>query len=143
MNRDKVLLEVEHLKDDMVAALSRICRVPAISPHNGGTGEEEKAREIEKLVGELGLGSVIWERVDDAKSQTGNRPSLFMEFPGKQKRRLCILTHMDVVPDGDRSLWTVDPFDPVVKGSRLYGRGVSDDSGPLISSLFALKALLN
>ena len=140
---NKVLSEVERLRDDMVAALSRICRIPAISPHNGGTGEEEKAREIEKLVAELGLGKVVWERVDDAKSQTGNRPSLFMEFPGKQKRRLCILTHMDVVPDGDRSLWTVDPFDPVVKGTRLYGRGVSDDSGPLISSLYALKALLN
>ena len=143
MNHDSVLKEVERLRDDMVAALSRICAVPAISPHNGGTGEEAKAREIEKLVSELGLGSVRWERVDDAKSSTGNRPSLFMEFPGKQKRRLCILTHMDVVPDGDRSLWTVDPFDPVVKGTRLYGRGVSDDSGPLISSLYALKALLN
>ncbi|MCR5347454.1 MAG: M20 family metallo-hydrolase [Fretibacterium sp.] len=143
MNHDKVLSEVERLRDDMVSALSRICRIPAISPHNGGTGEDEKACEIEKLVGELGLGSVRWERVDDPKSPTGSRPSLFMEFPGKQKRRLCILTHMDVVPDGDRSLWTLDPFDPVVKGSRLYGRGVSDDSGPLVSSIYALKALLN
>ena len=40
MNHDSVLKEVERLRDDMVAALSRICAVPAISPHNGGTGEE-------------------------------------------------------------------------------------------------------
>ncbi len=50
---------------------------------------------------------------------------------------------MDVVPEGDRSLWTVDPFNPVVKGSRLYGRGVSDNGMCLIASLFALKALMN
>lgn len=143
MNKDNVLLEVERLKDDMVAALSRICRIPAVSPHNGGTGEDAKAREIEKLVSELGLGAVKWEYVDDAKSQTGKRPSLFLEKPGKQKRRLCILTHMDIVPEGDRSLWTVDPYNPVVKGSRLYGRGVSDNGMALICSIYALKALMN
>ena len=140
-DEDKVLSIIESLKDDMIAALSRVCRIPAVSPHNGGTGEEEKAREIEKLVSELGLGPVTWERVDDPKSPTGNRPSLFLERPGRQARRLCILSHIDIVPEGDRSLWTVDPFDPAVKGSRLYGRGVSDNGMALIASLFALKAL--
>lgn len=101
---DKVLTEVERLRDDMVAALSRICRIPAVSPHNGGTGEEAKAKEIEKLVAELGLGKVRWEFVDDPKSPTGNRPSLFLEWPGRQKRRLCILSHMDIVPEGDRAV---------------------------------------
>ena len=143
MSKDKVLLEVERLKDDMVAALSRICRIPAVSPHNGGTGADAKAREIEKLISELGLGEVKWEYVDDAKSQTGKRPSLFLEKAGKQKRRLCILTHMDIVPEGDRALWTVDPYNPVVKGSRLYGRGVSDNGMALICSIYALKALIN
>ena len=140
---DKVLTEVERLRDDMVAALSRICRIPAVSPHNGGTGEEPKAKEIEKLVAELGLGKVRWEFVDDPKSPTGNRPSLFLEWPGRQKRRLCILSHMDIVPEGDRAVWSLDPFKPEVRGSRLYGRGVSDNGMALIASLFALKALVN
>lgn len=141
--KDKVLSELDRLGDGMTSSLSRLCRVPAISPQAGGTGEEAKAREIEKLVSELGLGSVSWERVEDPASPTGNRPSLFLERPGRQRRRLCILTHVDVVPEGDRSLWSSDPFDPVVRGSRLYGRGVSDDGGPLVSSLFALKALVD
>ena len=141
--KDRVLSAVEGLRGEMVESLSRICRIPAVSPHNGGTGEEEKAREIERLVAELGLGDVVWQRVDDAKSATGNRPSLFLEYPGKQPRRLCILTHTDVVPEGDRSLWTVDPYQPVVKGSRLYGRGVSDNGMTLIASLYALKALVD
>ena len=141
--KDGLLAEVEGLRGEMVEALSRICRIPAVSPHNGGTGEEEKAREIERLVAELGLGKVVWHRVEDDKSQTGNRPSLFLEFPGRQKRRLCILTHTDIVPEGDRSLWTMDPYQPVVKGSRLYGRGVSDNGMTLVASLYALKALVN
>lgn len=140
--KDRVLSAVEGLRGEMVEALSRICRIPAVSPHNGGTGEEEKAREIERLVAELGLGAVTWQRVEDERSPTGDRPSLFLEFPGKQRRRLCILTHVDIVPEGDRSLWTTDPYRPVVKGSRLYGRGVSDNGMTLIASLYALKALL-
>ena len=141
--KDRVFSEIERLKDDMVEALSRICRIPAVSPHNGGTGEERKAREIEKIVAELGLGQIRWERVEDAKAPEGNRPSLFLEISGKQERRLCILSHMDIVPEGDRSLWTTDPYEPAVKGSRLYGRGTSDNGMALISSLFALKALIN
>ena len=140
--KDRVLSAVEGLRGEMVEALSRICRIPAVSPHNGGTGEEEKAREIERLVAELGLGAVTWQRVEDERSPTGDRPSLFLEFPGKQRRRLCILTHIDIVPEGDRSLWTIDPYRPVVKGSRLYGRGVSDNGMTLIASLYALKALV-
>ena len=60
--KDRVLSAVEGLRGEMVEALSRICRIPAVSPYNGGTGEEEKAREIELLVSELGLGAVTWQR---------------------------------------------------------------------------------
>ena len=139
--REKVLSEIEGFRDDMTAALARICAHLAVSPHAGGTGEEEKAREIEKIVSELGLGGVTWERVSDDKSPTGDRPSLFLTWPGRQERRLCILSHTDVVSEGDRSLWTLDPFKPEVRGSRLYGRGVTDDGAPIVSSLYALKAL--
>ena len=139
--KKRVFSEIDGLRDEMVEALSRICRIPAVSPHNGGTGEEAKAREIERLVSELKLGDVVWQRVEDKVSETGNRPSLFLEYPGKQRRRLCILTHTDIVPEGERSLWTIDPYQPVVRGSRLYGRGVSDNGMTLIASLYALKAL--
>jgi succinyl-diaminopimelate desuccinylase len=140
---NKIFTEVERLRDDMVTALSRICRIPAVSPHNGGTGEEEKAKEIEKLAAELGFRNVEWHRVDDGRSPTGSRPSLFLEHKGASPRRLCILTHTDIVPEGDLSLWTHDPYAPVVEGDRLYGRGVSDNGMALIASLYALKALRN
>ena len=130
----------------MVDTLSRLCRIPAISPHNGGTGEDAKIAELEKIIHELELdkkAKIKIEYVDDDKAPNKKRPSLFLEYPGKNSRRLCILTHVDIVPEGDRHSWTLDPFKPEVRGSRLYGRGVSDNGMCLVASLFALKALLN
>lgn len=142
--RDQIITEAEKLEARMTESLARLCSIPAISPHNGGTGEDAKLRELEAIISELGLDGATLkvERVDDPEYPAG-RPSLFLEYPGRKSRRVCILSHIDVVPEGDRSLWTVDPFRPVVKGSRLYGRGVSDNGNCLVASLFALKALVN
>ncbi|MBR1485905.1 MAG: M20/M25/M40 family metallo-hydrolase, partial [Synergistaceae bacterium] len=144
--KEKIMSEVEKLQDLMVDTLSQLCRIPAISPHNGGTGEDAKIAELQKIIHELGFdekAKIKIEYVDDDKAPNKKRPSLFLEYPGKNSRRLCILTHIDIVPEGDRNSWTLDPFKPEVRGSRLYGRGVSDNGMCLVSSLFALKALLN
>lgn len=139
----EILASVEKLERSMTEALTRLCSVPAVSPHNGGTGEDAKILELAKIIDELGLKDISLrvEHVDDDKAPTGRRPSLFLECPGKKSRRICILSHIDVVPEGDRSAWTLDPFKPEVRGTRLYGRGVSDNGTCLVSSLFALKAL--
>ena len=50
-----------------------------------------------------------------------------------------ILAHLDVVPAGNG--WTSPPFSLDVRGGTMYGRGVSDDKGPLIASLYALARL--
>lgn len=53
---------------------------------------------------------------------------------------LDILAHLDVVPAGEG--WTVtEPFVPVVKDGMLYGRGSSDDKGPAIAALYAMRAV--
>ena len=144
---NKILSKADSLRDSMVETLTRLCRIPAVSPHNGGKGEEDKINELRSIINdELGLSNkakIHIERVNDSKSPTGSRPSLFLEYPGKKSRRLCILTHIDIVPEGDLSLWSVDPFNPVIKGSRLYGRGVSDNGTCLVSSLYALKSLID
>ncbi|KKF49547.1 dipeptidase [Streptococcus uberis] len=62
---------------------------------------------------------------------------------GTQKEMLAILCHLDVVPEGDRSLWKTDPFDCVEKEGRLYGRGTQDDKGPSMMALYAVKALMD
>ena len=52
-----------------------------------------------------------------------------------------ILTHVDVVPPGDLSKWNTEPYQMVCKENTLYGRGVLDDKGPVLSCLYAMKYL--
>lgn len=54
-----------------------------------------------------------------------------------------VLGHIDVVPVGDLDNWDSDPFELTEKEGRLYGRGTSDDKGPMLASMYALKALLD
>lgn len=53
---------------------------------------------------------------------------------------LDILGHVDVVPAGEG--WTeTEPFEPVLKDGRVYGRGCADDKGGVISALYAMRAV--
>ena len=45
---------------------------------------------------------------------------------GKSKPNFCYAGHTDVVPPGNLSDWTVNPFKPTVKGKHLIGRGAND-----------------
>lgn len=51
----------------------------------------------------------------------------------------AVVTHVDVVPVGEG--WTTDPLVLTEKDGYLYGRGVADDKGSAIVSLYCLKAM--
>lgn len=59
---------------------------------------------------------------------------------GQGDELIGILAHLDVVPAGEG--WSSDPFVVRNDGEFLYGRGVTDDKGPVIASLYALKYLI-
>ena len=56
---------------------------------------------------------------------------------GQGDKTIGIVAHLDVVPAGEG--WDSDPFEVVQKGDRLYGRGVSDDKGAAVASMYAIK----
>lgn len=57
-----------------------------------------------------------------------------------KEKQLDILAHLDVVPAGDD--WTVTkPYEPLVVDGRIYGRGSSDDKGPAVAALYAMRAV--
>lgn len=58
---------------------------------------------------------------------------------GAGPRLIGILSHLDVVPAGDG--WTQDPFGGEIVDGKIYGRGTTDDKGPTIAVLYAMKAL--
>ena len=60
---------------------------------------------------------------------------------GQGDKTIGIVCHLDIVPAGEG--WDSNPFEVVQKGDRLYGRGVSDDKGAAVASMYAIKYLLD
>jgi len=52
---------------------------------------------------------------------------------------IAVLGHLDVVPEGDG--WTYPPYAAEIHSGKIYGRGTTDDKGPTIGALYALKAI--
>ena len=50
--------------------------------------------------------------------------------------------HYDVVPVGIEAAWNTDPFTLTGKDGYLYARGVTDNKGPIVATLFAVQQLL-
>jgi len=72
----------------------------------------------------------------------GREPVVALHRPRERKgRSLMLQGHVDVVPEGAADLWTSPPFEPTVRGDRMYGRGAADMKAGLAASITALRAL--
>jgi len=141
-----VVKEVEGLRDEMVETLVELIRIPAISPDYGGEGEYDKAQKLLEIIRDWPFDRVEVYNAPDERAKNGVRPNILAYYHGEDRNagRLWIPTHLDVVPPGDLSKWTVtEPFKPLVKDGRVYGRGSEDNGQSLVSSLYAVKAMMN
>jgi succinyl-diaminopimelate desuccinylase len=120
---------------------------PAISPDSGGEGELDKCVFLEEWLKARGIGQLERHDAPDTQAKGGVRPNLVATIPGKNDgKRLWIMSHLDVVPPGELSLWESDPYRVIKKdggplGLRLIGRGVEDNQQGLVSSVLAALAL--
>jgi succinyl-diaminopimelate desuccinylase len=55
---------------------------------------------------------------------------------------ICFAGHTDVVPTGPLEKWESDPFDPVTRNGRLYGRGAADMKGSIAAFITAIEAFV-
>ncbi|KAJ1868644.1 hypothetical protein LPJ55_005856 [Coemansia sp. RSA 990] len=61
--------------------------------------------------------------------------------PLAEQPTVFVYGHYDVMPAGDVALWQSHPFELSGRDGYLYGRGVSDDKGPVLAALFAVADL--
>ena len=119
------------------------CRV-AMGPENGGTGEHEKAAFVKGLLEAMDPDVLEEIKAPDERAQDGYRPNLVAKWDGDPSEpTVWVLSHLDVVPPGDRNLWGSDPFEVKVEGDRIIGRGVEDNQHGFVSSYLALKSILD
>lgn len=71
----------------------------------------------------------------------GKTPLLMLEIPGETKETILLYGHLDKQPEMTGWSEGLGPWQPVLKGDRLYGRGGADDGYALFAALTAIKGL--
>jgi succinyl-diaminopimelate desuccinylase len=127
---------------------TELTKRPAVSPVSGGEGEWEKCKFLEEWLKNRGITQLERYDAPDKQAKGGIRPNLIATIPGKtDAKRLWIMSHLDVVPPGEASLWKSDPWQVVQQdspqGPILVGRGVEDNQQGLCASVLAVLSLIS
>ena len=119
------------------ADLERLVRIPSVSADPSAAAElRASADEVAALLGGAGMSDVEVLQVD------GGKPAVLGHRPGPVGAPTVLLyAHHDVQPPGDRALWDTDPFEPVERNGRLFGRGAADDKAGVALHCAALRCL--
>src|SRR5262245_50948663 len=134
-------------RDRMLADLAALIAIPSLG------GQETPAQEwMSAALLALGLEVDTWDIDLQAVSR---HPACSMEVPrdtalgvvgtldGRGEGPTLILNgHVDVVPIGDRSQWSANPWAATIRAGRVIGRGACDMKGGLAAALAALRALV-
>ncbi|MDZ7699916.1 MAG: M20 family metallo-hydrolase [Deltaproteobacteria bacterium] len=135
---------IDGYKTEVIELQRELTSRVALGPLNGGTGEHSKTQFIKDLFTRLNPSFMEEVRTPDDGAQDGYRPNLIAKWNGRQAQPVVwVLSHSDVVPPGDLSLWNSDPFAVKVEDDRVIGRGVEDNQHGFVSSYLALKAILS
>jgi len=127
--------------DGMTQFMLEMLKINAVNPDDGGRGEYERAMFMKKRLEEIGM-KVTQHDIPDSRVAEGVRVNLTTVLEGEDRgRTLWLAAHLDTVPEGSRAFWATDPYVPVVKDGKIFGRGSEDNGQAVCSILFTLKAL--
>jgi acetylornithine deacetylase/succinyl-diaminopimelate desuccinylase-like protein len=71
---------------------------------------------------------------------TSGQPIIVAEKNLGMEKTLLFYNHYDVQPEEPLEEWTSPPYNLSKRNDRLYGRGVSDDKGPLVANMFGIES---
>lgn len=147
--RERITAAVDAAFDEQTEFLAELVAAPT------QRGAEASGQDImARAFGELGLEVERWTLDAEELAAHAGTGAVTVDYSATEvvlgstqagasggARSLILNGHIDVVPVGDRALWSRDPYDPAVVDGRMYGRGVGDMKAGLAANVYALAAL--
>ena len=129
--RPKVSAGMSGVRSD----LDRLVRIPSMSAAGyDGAAVRSSAALTAEILRAAGAEVRILER-------EGAHPAVVGRIAGPADAPTVLLyAHHDVQPPGPRDRWASDPFEPVERDGRLFGRGSSDDKAGIVVHAAAVRA---
>ena len=129
-NLDRI---VESYKDELIENIRKWVSVPSVQA--APAGEKAPFGEQNRRMLDMALADAraFGFEVRDIDGYAGD-----ISY-GSGEQTMGMLCHLDVVPAGDG--WQHDPWGGEVENGRIYGRGTTDDKGPALCALYALRAV--
>jgi succinyl-diaminopimelate desuccinylase len=129
--RSRVFARID--EHDLVKLTQRLIELRSVNP----PGEEKAISQfLEDEMKARGL------KVDVLDTGGGRKNVLGWVRGSRSRPALLLNGHSDVVTPGDVSKWKSDPFKPVVRDGKVYGRGAADMKGGLAAMIVAAAALV-
>lgn len=126
-------MRVDASLDDLtLELLEQLIARPSVTPEDAGC--------LDLLGARLAAAGFALERMDSGP-ESFRVSNLWAKRAGRDADGpvLVFAGHTDVVPTGDLSKWSSDPFVPTVRGGRLYGRGAADMKTSLAAMVVAVE----
>ena len=118
---------------NVVELTKSLISCPSVTPNNEGVLDL-----LQKELSEIGFSC---NRYVFSDVNTPDVDNLFAKI-GEGSPHICFGGHTDVVPVGDESAWSLDPFAATEKNGKLYGRGASDMKSAIAAFVSAVREYL-
>ncbi|MBV9524142.1 MAG: dipeptidase [Alphaproteobacteria bacterium] len=137
MSRSAVGAFLRQQEERIIEELCAFARIPSVSTDPAyGRHMGDAVDFVAALMREAGLEHV-------AVIATGGHPAIYADWlHAEGAPTILVYGHYDVQPPDPIAAWTSPPFEPVRRGERLYGRGVSDNKGPMLIPLKVAEAFM-
>jgi succinyl-diaminopimelate desuccinylase len=122
-------------ENQLISNLQSLIKIPSVYSESENPNEPFGENTVKALEFILDLGQKLGFRTKNIDNYCG-----YIEF-GEGDNLIGIIGHLDVVPEGEG--WTYPPFDATISNGNIYGRGAIDDKGPVMASLYAMKAVMD
>lgn len=136
----KVISFIDSSQRDIIGLAKSLIRIPTVNPP--GINYEKIVHILESKLKKIGLKTRVIETpkklVKNFSKNGSPRLNLIADWDTGSKKTLHINGHYDVVPVGKGFK---DPFNPYIKGGKLYGRGAEDMKGTIAAQIFAIEAV--